>query len=95
MSVKLAEDSPAVFKPIQVDLNTYNRLKTLSGSIPTAQYLRELTVELSADSPPSLDDLAGGYSMTPVKKKLDDLNKKLDWLMANFNVLLTKKYRVN
>lgn len=68
MTVK--EQSP-VFTKVSVDLNTLSRLRTLAGAKPVARYLRDLTNELAQNTPPSLDDLAGGFSLTPIKRQLD------------------------
>lgn len=55
----------------KVDTNTLARLKILAGPKPVARYLRELSLELTQDNPPSLDDLLGGESLTDIRQRLD------------------------
>ena len=76
---KLKEGSE--FKHIAVDIGTYGRIKTLSGDLPYAQYLRALFGELAKDISPVLDDLAGGYSLLPIKRQLDNLGKLMQKLV--------------
>lgn len=70
MAVK---EKPGGMTLTRVDTNTLTRLKVLAGSSPVARYLRNLTLELTSDIPPSMDALAGGYSQVPLHRKLDKL----------------------
>ena len=74
-------EKPIEYTKQTIDNNTMNRLKVLAGNMPVARYLRQLSVELSKDMPPSFDDLRGGESLTPIKKILDEMNRKLTWLI--------------
>ncbi len=74
-------EKPSVITATRVDSNTLARLKVLSGEKPVARYLRELSIALMSNNPPSLDDLAGGESLAPIRKELSEINRKLSWLI--------------
>ena len=79
MTVK---EKPGAMTHTRVDTNTLARLRVLAGPAPVAQYLRELTSILASDCPPTLDDLAGGYSLTPIKAAILGISSELDAIQA-------------
>ncbi len=75
-------EKPQGYTKQTIDNNTLNRFKILSGEKPVARYLRELSIKLSSDCPPSFEDLQGGESLTPIRMQLKDITQKLNWVMS-------------
>ena len=73
-NTKVAEPGASDQTAVAIDRNTLARLKVLAGNTPVAQYLLELIPKLADDIPPPLEDLAGGYSLAPIHKKLEVLH---------------------
>lgn len=74
-------EKPIKLTTLRTDSATLERLKVLAGNKPVARYLRELSLTLTSETPPSLDDLMGGESLTPIKKILESINHKINWLV--------------
>ena len=89
MTVK---EKPGEMTMTRVDTNTLARLKILSGSAPVARYLRELSTSLAADIPPTLDELSGGYSLTPIKMQLDNLTAMVSQLIQSVRMIDEKTW---
>ena len=85
-NTKVAEPGASDQTAVAIDRNTLARLKTLAGPTPVARYLRDLTNTLASDCPPTLDDLAGGYSLAPVKAALSAISHELDLIQEYIKV---------
>ena len=80
-------EKPKEFVRYTIDTNTLARLRVLSGQKPVARYLRELSLILTQDSPPSMDDLQGGESLTPIRKQLSELKSDMESIKADIQEL--------
>lgn len=58
---------------IKVDRDTHSRLKGLAGQLPLARYLRDLSFNLSGETPAPL---------SPIEKKLSSIESRLDSLQT-------------